>query len=244
MNFPSTQWSLLAEATLHGEESAAEALAVFCERYRPPVVKFIRGRGFDGHDAEDVAHDFFLHLMEKSTLRRADSARGRFRSFLIGALVRFLGDERDRRTAGKRGGKTTTLPLEDEGADAELVSMPPPHDALFDREWALSLLALALRQTEADYTNEGRAAAWPTLRLFVPGGVQPPTYEEGAARLGVSLGAFKSEIHRLRKRFRLRLREVVAGTVSAPPDIDMEIAYLGRVLQGDAPSPAETKPPG
>jgi DNA-directed RNA polymerase specialized sigma24 family protein len=233
MEFPSTQWSLLAQATLHGEASAAEALALFCQRYRPPVVKFIRGRGFDGSEAEDVAHDFFLHLMEKSTLRRADAARGRFRSFLIGALMRFLGDERDRRTARKRGGGVAMLTLEEAGASAEMASTPATDETVFDREWALGLLALALRRIEADYTSEGRAEAWPVLRLYIPGGVQPPSYEDGAARLGLGLGAFKSEVHRLRKRFRTRLREEVAGTVTAPPEIDAEIAYLGRVLQAE-----------
>lgn len=241
MEFPSTQWSLLTQATLHGEESAAKALAVFCQRYRPPVVKFIRGRGFDGSEAEDVAHDFFLHLMEKSTLRRADAARGRFRSFLIGALIRFLGDERDRRTARKRGGGATALTLEDEGVAAELASTPATDETVFDREWALGLLTLALGRIEADYSGEGRAQAWPILRLYIPGGVQPPSYEEGAARLGLGLGAFKSEVHRLRKRFRARLHEEVAGTVTAPPEIDAEIAYLGRVLQADAATSIDVK---
>ena len=239
MTFPSTQWSLLAQATLHGEESAAKALASFCERYRPPVVQFIRGHGFDHGEAEDIAHDFFLHLMEKSTLRRADAARGRFRSFLLGALVRFLGDERDRRSAHKRGGGVSNLALDDEGAVAELASTPPTDDMVFDREWALGLLTLALRRIEEDYASEGRAEVWAILRLFVPGGVQPPSYDEGASRLGVGVGAFKSEVHRLRKRFRARLREEIAGTVSAPPEIDEEIAYLGRVLQAEVPTVTE-----
>jgi hypothetical protein len=133
------------------------------------------------------------------------------------------------------------LTLEEAGATAELTSTPATDETVFDREWALGLLALALRRMEDDYAREGRAAAWAVLRLYVPGGVLPPSYEEGAARLGLGLGAFKSDIHRLRKRFRARLREEIAGTVAAPPEIDSEIAYLGRVLQADIPMSAEVQ---
>ncbi|HEX7130826.1 MAG TPA: sigma factor, partial [Rhodanobacteraceae bacterium] len=88
MDFPTTQWDLLAVATLNGDERARAALADFYRRYRGPVVAFIRHRGLGPHEAEDLAHDFVVHLMNKSMLRRADAARGRFRSFLLGALVR------------------------------------------------------------------------------------------------------------------------------------------------------------
>ena len=118
MAFPSTHWNVLAQATLHGDAAATGALAEFYRRYRQPIVHFIRWRGFSSAEAEDLAHDFLLYLMEKSVLRRADAARGRFRSFLLSVLVRFLGDVRDRREALKRGGGAVTIDL----PDADLTS--------------------------------------------------------------------------------------------------------------------------
>src|SRR5437588_4079337 len=103
MDFPSTMWSDIAVATLSGDTRAAQALENFCQRYREPVRQFIRLRGWDESGAEDLTHEFFLHLMQQSSLKRADRTRGRFRSFLLGALARFLHDERDRRHALKRG---------------------------------------------------------------------------------------------------------------------------------------------
>jgi RNA polymerase sigma-70 factor (ECF subfamily) len=236
MRFPDTQWSLLAQATLHGDSGGADALADFCSRYRSPIIEFIQRRGYSPADAEDLAHDFFIHLMEKSALRRAQEARGRFRSFLLGALVRFLGDAQDRRTALKRGGDVAPLSLDANDRDDSNVqpAVPPPDAEIFDRQWALSLLTLTIEGLEAGFAEKGRSGEFVVLRAFIPGGVQPPPYEEAAQRLGMTLPAFKTEVHRLRARFRARLRQEIAATVSSLEQIDEEIAYLGRVLQTGA----------
>lgn len=229
MRFPSTHWSLLARASLHGDASAQAALAEFFRRYRPPVVAFIRHRG--ASDPEDVAHDFFLHLLEKSTLRRADAERGRFRSFLLGSLVRFLHDARDRAAAAKRGGNVTLVALEDADEGGHLPGQPPSSEEDFDRAWAVTLLTLTIRALHDDFAARGRSEAFTVLRAYLPGGLQPPSYAEAAARLGQSVGACKVEIHRLRDRFRAQLRREVAATVDTPDEVEKEIAYLARVLQ-------------
>ena len=231
MEFPATEWSLLAQATLHGEASAAQALAEFCRRYRQPVVEFIRARGVAPAEAEDFAQDFLLHVMEKSTLRRADAARGRFRSLLIGALVRFLRDTHERQTALKRGGGQPLLNFDGPEHSADLPVMAPADAAVFDREWAHRLLELALDAVRAEYEQADRATAHAVLRDFLPGSAAPPSYEEAAAKLGVSLGAFKTEVHRLRERFRRLLHREVALTVTSPNEIESEISYLGEVLK-------------
>lgn len=236
MEFPSTHWGLLAQATLHGDAAATGALTEFCRRYREPIVRFIRWRGFSDVEAEDVAHDFLLHLLEKSVLRRADATRGRFRSYLLGTLVRFLGDVRDRRDALKRGGAAVRLDWSEAEEMGELTTAPAVEAETFDRAWALGLLGLALRRVEEDYVRQGRAADYAVLRDYVPGGLRPPAYEEAAARLEQNPAAFKTEVHRLRLRFRAALRAEIAGTVTSPEEIDEEIAYLGRVLRA-APNP-------
>lgn len=232
MEFPATQWSLLAHATLNGEAQAAEALAEFCRRYREPVLQFILSRGVPPAEAEDLAHDFLLHVMEKSTLRRADALRGRFRSFLMGSLVRFLRDAHQHRTALKRGGPLQPLSLDEPDLAAAAPTVPPDDAAKFDREWALRLLQLALEGVRADYERTGRSALHEVLRAYLPGAAAPPPYEESAARIGLGLGAFKTEVHRLRERVRGRLQREVALTVTSPDEVESETAYLGRVLQG------------
>jgi RNA polymerase sigma-70 factor (ECF subfamily) len=221
---------LLARATLNGDASAREALADFYRSYRSPMIAFIQHRGFPVHQAEDLAQDFIVHLINKSVLRRADAARGQFRSFLLGALVRFLDDARTRQTRLKRGAGYAHLSMDDvrfREIDVATIS----DTRVFDYAWALELLERAKQDSEAHYAECGRLQDYAVLRAYLPGEVRPPPYEESAARLSMALTAFKTEVHRLRARFRNQLRRAIAATVRSPQEINSEIAYLGRVLQ-------------
>jgi len=182
-------------------------------------------------EAEDLAQDFMVHLIEKSTFTRADRLRGRFRSFLLGSLVRFLGDKADARGAQKRGGKIEHVVFDGAedliGTKAEITA-----DAAlnFDREWALTVLETALTRLRQEFTSAGRESLFSILKLFLPGATEPPTYEAAAAKLGISVASLKSEIHRVRQRFRALIRDEIAQTVSAPHEIEAEMSHLQRVL--------------
>lgn len=226
MNFPETHWSALAVATMNGETAGRTALDALCRAYWKPVRDFIVFRGFQEAEADDLTQSFLLRLCEHSVWKRADADRGRFRSFLLGALNHFLADELDRRHAAKRGGGAGHLPLHD--SSTALPAIGPADSAHFDREWALAVLEAALAELETDPAwREGEFAV---LRRFLPGSREPLSLEDGAARLGCTLAAMKSQVHRLRSRFRERVRQRVAVTVSAPHEIDAEVQHLGRVL--------------
>jgi DNA-directed RNA polymerase specialized sigma24 family protein len=228
MYFPTTHWSLLARASLNGETPSRQALEELCRRYWSPLQQFIRLRGFTDAEAQDLTQEFILHLIEHSTLQKADRLRGRFRSFLMGSLTRFLGDEYDRRRAQKRGSGAAHLSLDD--AKHGLPSNAGPDASFFDREWALVILENALRAVQSEYAAAGADKQFAVLRTFLPGSLAVSSYEEAAAKLGLSLPALKSELHRLRQRFKLLVRQEVANTVSAPHEIDEEMTYLQQVL--------------
>lgn len=228
MYFPTTQWSLLARASLNGETPARQALEELCRRYWLPLHQFIRARGYTDAEAQDLTQDFILHLLEHSTLQKADRLRGRFRSFLLGALMRFLSDEYDRRRAQKRGSGLAPINLEQ--AEHHLPVAAAPDAGFFDREWALVILENALHVAQSEFESSLGAERFALLRRFLPGSVGAPGYEEAAASLGMSVPALKSELHRLRQRFKLLVRQEVANTVSAPHEIDEEMTYLQRVL--------------
>jgi RNA polymerase sigma-70 factor (ECF subfamily) len=230
MDFPTTQWSLLGRATLNGDADADAAVGDFYRLYRAPIIAFIRHRGFYPHETEDLAHDFVVHLLNKSLLRRADAGRGRFRSFLLGALVRFLDDARTRQARLKRGGGVAHLSIDDDHFRAEATAIAPADSVVFDYAWALELLERAKRAIESYYHHGGRAREYAVLRAYLPGEISPPPYEDSATRLAMALPAFKTEVHRLRGRFRTQLRREIAATVTSPQNINAEIAYLGRVL--------------
>jgi RNA polymerase sigma-70 factor (ECF subfamily) len=224
MYFPTTKWTLLAQASVNGETAARDALELLCRRYWNPLYRFIRARGYSEVEAQDLTQEFLLHVLEHSTLKNADPLRGRFRSFLCGALLRFLCDQYDRRQALKRGGGAQHLHFEE--ASADFAATTDPGAILFDREWAHAILANALRAVEVEYAG----AQFTILRQFLPGSVSSPPYETAAAEIGVSVAALKSDVHRLRRRFKAIVRQEVTSTVSAPHETDAEMEHLQKVL--------------
>jgi RNA polymerase sigma-70 factor (ECF subfamily) len=241
MYFPTTQWTRLAEATVNGETAGRQALEDLCRRYWSPLHQFIRSRGYSEAEAEDLTQEFLLHLLNHSTLKRADPMRGRFRSFLLGALVRFLGDQRDRRQARKRGGGAPHLSLDEV---EPFLAAPEASDSRFDREWGLVILEHTLASLRQEFEQGGQAARFAVLRRFLPGSLEPLSYESAAEQLGLTLPALKSDLHRFRQRFKTLVRQEVSGTVSAPHEIDEEMNHLQRVLMDKASDlGADSKPP-
>jgi DNA-directed RNA polymerase specialized sigma24 family protein len=232
MSFPTTHWSRLAIATLHGEGDARIALEQLCRDYWRPVYGYICWRGLGEGEAEDLTQEFMLHVIETSLFRRADRLRVQFRSFLLGALVRFLWDARDKRNALKRGGGVRHVSTEvwEMAGGPDQPAVAGPGAAVFDREWGLTLLERALECVRARFDEAGRAADFALLKGFLPGGGQDSSYERAAREMGLSVPAFKSEVHRLRVRFREVIREEVARGVSAPHEVELEMAHLGQVL--------------
>lgn len=183
-------------------------------------------------DAEDLTQEFLLHLMQNSALRRADPERGRFRSFLLGALVLFLADKTDQRNAQKRGGRVPHVSLDDSecSSGGTMAATSTADMVVFDREWAMNILESAFDRVREEFIAAGRNDAFEVLKNFLPGAAEAPGYEQAAELLGVSLPAFKSEVHRLRQRLRALVRQAVAETVAAPHEIEEEMTHLQRVL--------------
>jgi len=232
MAFPTTRWSLLAQATIHGDAAQKQAWAEFYRRYREPVVGFIRRQTVDQAHAEDLTQEFFLHLVEQSTLQRADRLRGRFRSFLLGALTRFLVRDRTRSGAAKRGSGEANLSFDALALGAGEPAVPADVAQAFDREWARELMIRARRDLVAEW--KGETAELAVLLRFLPGSAETPAYETVATGLGWTLARLKTEVFRLRSQFRERIRAEVALTVEAPHEIDAEMAHLHLVLSDPA----------
>jgi RNA polymerase sigma-70 factor (ECF subfamily) len=231
MYFPTTHWSALAKATLSGDAQSRAALEELCRRYWQPLYQFVRARGIPESEAQDVTQSFMVHLMQHSVFNRADREQGRFRSFLLGALSRFLADEWDRRNAQKRGKGIEHVSFEGARGPLEVASLSSQDGTvIFDREWALTIMEASLGRLRSEFKESRREDAFEVLKSFLPGGPGAAPYEDAAGRLGVSLPAFKSELHRLRGRFRELVRLEVAQTVSAPHEIDDEMNHLQRVL--------------
>lgn len=222
-NFAATRWTLVARAS--GDDPVAQAaLSELCAAYYAPVIAFLRARGRDEDTARELAHAFFEKMLAGGALGGADQTRGRFRSYLLGAVKHFLADRHDRAQAAKRGGGIEPEPL-------ETAAHPAVEDErAFDRQWALTLIARALETTGTELRDAGKAQHFDVLKPWITGGGETFPQAAAAQLLGLSEGAVKVAIHRLRQRFREAVKAEIAQTVPTPADIDDELRHLLAIL--------------
>ncbi len=214
---------------------AWNALSDLCRIYWRPLYLFLRREGLAPEDAQDLTQGFFAELIRDRTYRRADRAKGRFRSFLLGALKHFVADVRDGHQAQKRGGgKIHELFDEHALAEAEAQMKTAENwsaSALFDREWAAALLRQTLDRLAQESALAGRAALFDVLRPYLAGtGDDTIPYDQLSQRLHRNAATLRSDVARLRTRYRAILREEVRGTVVEPGEVDNELRYLWQVI--------------
>lgn len=221
--FPSTSWSAVWLAREQEPVAALAGLDRLCRKYWRPIVQFIQRHGHNAVAAEELAQQFLTRAVAKSLFTRADPERGRLRALLATALRRFLID----------AGRTKTLatvPLPEDG-EGQLPAEGQPPDLEFDRRWAEALLARCLVELEREYARRGRLELF--LRLepcLQERHRQPASQAELAAEFGLTEGAVKAEVYRMRQRFRWLVREEIAATVHTAAEVEEELRHLFRAF--------------
>ena len=198
-----------------------------------PLYAYMRRHGYKTHEAEDYTQAFFARLLEKDGLRLADPKLGRFRSFLLTALKNFLVNELRRMRAQKRGGGRKILSLDLASAEGKYALEPSRQlspEKLFDRSWALTVLAQAMDKLQAESAGKNRQKLFNRLRVYLTAETSSVPYHDVADQLGMTEGAVKVAVHRMRRRYRELLRGEIAQTVSTEDQIDQEIRDLFAAL--------------
>jgi RNA polymerase sigma-70 factor (ECF subfamily) len=212
---------------------AEQALAALCQAYWYPLYAYLRRAGQSPADAQDAVQSFFAHLLQSQCLARVQPARGKFRSFLLAALRNFLADEKRRQNAHKRGGDVALIPLETDTAEEryriEPVDRRDP-EKLFERRWAITVLERVLDRLKAEAADARAKERFAQLQPFLLADDASPSYAEVARRLGMTEGAVKMAVLRLRQRSRELFRAEIANTVAAEEDIEDEVRHLFAVL--------------
>ncbi|MBI3417635.1 MAG: sigma-70 family RNA polymerase sigma factor [Verrucomicrobia bacterium] len=232
-NFATTRWTQVLRA--RGETvEAQKALSELCEAYWTPVFRFLRREGRDEDTARELTQEFFARLIARHGLATVQQGRGRFRSFLLGAVKHFLADMRDHERRLKRGGGATPEPLASgNGTETELQISDPSAavpDTFFDRQWAFTVMERGLVAVEREFESEGKRDQFAVLKPWLVGETEALPQAEAARRLDLTEGAVKVAIHRLRKRFRELIRAEIAQTIDDPVRLDEELRYLVEVL--------------
>src|SRR3954452_19609275 len=201
--FATTRWSVVLKAASKSSPDASNALAKLCRTYWYPLYAFVRRAGHSAHDAQDFTQAFFARFLEKNFLGDVHRERGKFRSFLLASLKHFLANEWDRMRAQKRGGRARIISLDEQTAEERYRLEPVDAmsaDRIYERRWALTLLDHALTKLQREYEAAGKGAEFQQMKVFLSGERSQLPYAELAPQLGLSEGALKVTVHRLRKR--------------------------------------------
>ena len=232
--FDTTHWSIVLRAR-GSEEDARPALEALCRTYRPPVLAYIRGRGYPPESAEDLAQSFFTRFLEQAYHANADPARGRFRAFLLTALKRFLINSDMENHAQKRGGGMRFDPLSSDSGDFALADQHASPDAEFERSWAVAVLESAMQKLREEAERAGKTALFDQLQEFLTERPDEADYARAAEALGLRRNTLAVAVHRMRHRLRELVRDELAQTTLDRDELEAELrglrAALGAAIQ-------------
>jgi RNA polymerase sigma-70 factor (ECF subfamily) len=224
-----THWSVVLAAAGKPDTHSQAALEELCRTYWFPLYAYVRRHGHTREEAEDLTQEFFRRFLERKDLESVSSERGKFRAFLLASLKHFLLNQWDRAKCKKRGGSVPHLSLDWSTADTQFqvaadTALTP--DKLYDREWAVALLARVVERLRDECRADGKEAQFQVLKEFLGGSASESSYANAAARLQMEETAARVAAHRLRKRYRQILRIEIASTLADPSQVEEEIRSL------------------
>jgi DNA-directed RNA polymerase specialized sigma24 family protein len=227
--FATTRWTVVLTAGRGSTPQADIALEELCRTYWYPLYAFIRRHGHSREDAEDLTQTFFARFLARNYFVGLRSEKGKFRAFLLAALKHFLANEWDRVNRQKRGGGGRPLSLDWQSADTRYQIDPADNlspDKLYDRSWAVTLLERVIGRLRDESVADGRSQLFEHLKPFLMIGRTAIPYAQAAGGLGLSEGAVRVAVHRLRRRYRELLREEIGQTLSNPAQVEEEMRAL------------------
>jgi len=231
--FPVTRWTVILAAGGKPSPESRAALERLCGSYWYPLYAFVRRSGYSPSDAEDLTQGFFAGLLEHNWIAHADRQKGRFRSFLLMAMKRYLAKEWDKARRLKRGGQIRLVALQFDTAETRYSLEPADTrtpEQVFERHWAITLLSAVLKRLREDYGRDGKARLFEALEPCLIGKSDTQPYAALADHLQMTEGAVKMAVSRLRKRYREFLKEEISQTVASPSEVEEELRHLFRVL--------------
>lgn len=231
--FDTTRWSVVLAVQVGSTSRAQKALATLCEAYWEPLYAYCRRQRHGAEEARDLTQGYFTQLLEKDYLAEVHPSKGKLRSFLLASFKHFLANERDKVRALKRGGGSPQISLDTETAESryrvEAIDHLTP-DKVFERRWALTVLERVLDRLRQEAANAGKDKQFDRLKAFLTGEGPRLPYKKVGDELGMSEGAVKTAVHRLRRHFGQLLRDEITETLANPEEIDEEIRHLFSVV--------------
>ncbi|MBX7207798.1 MAG: sigma-70 family RNA polymerase sigma factor [Verrucomicrobiaceae bacterium] len=228
-SFHTTRWTRVCLAKADSEDGR-RALADLCDAYYEPVVTWLRHALKDADAARDAAHAFFAGMLGGGRIDTAARDRGRFRSFLLGAVKHFLAHQQEAVLRLKRGGGTESVALDDSEAGEVADARQPQPDVEYDRQWAMTVITRSIDALREECVAEGRGDFFDRVSSILSGQADHGDQTKMAAQCGMGFDAFRMAVSRLRKRLRQCVKAEVAGTLDDPAAVQSEMETLFAAL--------------
>jgi RNA polymerase sigma-70 factor (ECF subfamily) len=233
--FHTTRWTRVCLAKADSDDGR-RALADLCDAYYEPVVAYLRSVFRDADAAREMSHEFFAEMLAGSTIHTADPERGRFRFYLLGAVKHFVAHHREAERRQKRGGGVPPLSLDADSLESPALKVADDArlspEAAFDRQWAVTVLARAMKALEAECAAQGKSVLFDQSRPWLLGESDYGDQAAAAGALGLSAAAMKVTVHRMRQRFRQCVKAEIAGTLKDAAAVEDEMRSLLSALGG------------
>jgi len=232
-SFTTTHWSVVLTAKQQTSAEAEAALERLCRIYWWPLYAFLRRRGYEHHEAEDLTQEFFARLLAKDFLRAVDQSKGKFRSYLLASMENFLAKQWRRAKAQKRGGGLQFVSLDAdlvESRYAQVATATTSAEKVFEQQWALTVLDQVVSRLREEFRTNGKKSEFEALKTFLTGERRTGAYAEMAEKLGTTEPAVKMIVYRMRQRYGELLHAELAQTVSRPEDVEEELRALFAAL--------------
>ncbi len=229
-DFHTTRWSRVCDAK-EDTDDGKRALAELCEAYYEPVIVYLHYELRDGDRARETAHNFFTEILAGGKIRGAERDCGRFRSYLLGSVKHFLANERAAQGRLKRGGGVKQLSFDETAAQSIPDTGQCPPDIAYDRQWATTLLGHALDALRMEYEDGGKADVFTRLKPWLTGEAEHGEQQALAASLGINLNTLKSDISRMKQRFKIFVKAEITGTVADGDSVRDELSILFEALR-------------
>ena len=231
--FPETRWSIILNLKKGSNKDREIALEEICNLYWFPLYAFARNKGYSPADSEDLTQDFLFNLLQRDDLINTDQSAGKLRSYLLKAFCNFLTNEWRKSNRQKRGGDKKIVSIQEMEAEHQYKSLPTNNnspDELYDVSWAKNLITSVLEDLQKSYEKKGKEKIFKALLPYLTANEGPP-YSDVAAKLGMTVAAIKTTVHRFRKDYRKQLQNKVADTLATGSDVDEEIRTLRDIMR-------------
>ena len=231
--FPDSRWSLIGKFQKGSETVAREALDTLCRIYWYPIYGYIRHVSGRPEEAQDLTQGYFLHLLQRDYINHASQEKGKFRAFLLADVKLYLANERRSANSEKRGGKVQIVPIQVDWAEERYGHEPVDNvtpDQLYDRQWALTLLARVMESLRGEYEKKERLPLFEALKQFISWNAGDESYSQAAVKLGRDENYVKQNVYRMRQSYRKLLEAEVGHTVASPEEVAAEIRHLAASL--------------